>query len=1094
LVTLTTGVLTTQIGAFYNAHVSVGHKLAGTGYGDVEYRTAKLRVFFDSLEQGEEAGVGLSLDWRGQGAGISAQLNDADFVAYDSEAGATGYLIDAQIYPPAHGLRVVGAGADAGDVARRSMRGLTVDVTSFAADPATTLTSAPSWGTWVAQRGSDVGLVVTKTTAGAALTGEPVDLGNLLHSTPALKVYADGASAARGGAIDVVGSVYQRKYTKLIDVTPVAADSLKDGGITTEAGLVAAEFVVPFPQLGNAYGYLGLPQKIMPSGHTDPFTAVEIRPPDYALYAEHHIALVSLPPTTLDVPYSKWVGQSIIFSSGASYYRIAQVISSDASEQVIALSPSQAFTAPLVAVPTAAAASIVGGRWTHAYLDIADWAIVGRALNSQSNELPWLSIAASLDESVDPVVRIHGMNDLILSAGNLSADINVFPTVLGTGVGPAVTATSADVDVTSAAYAAAADFNARRASYTYEHGWARASGQPRSPIPNTAIFSAKSAIGVLNGILEPVRGVPAGLGPRENPGFLNSEDVALEIVTGTGAVEMVFSPLWGGNIQVSETGGSPVTVRLWFPAARGMSPYLHKFTLEAHMALTAALAINLTVALRKEDGTAVTEDTTLIAATGAMRHVSQALLAMETFAVSSPPTPASMRGPLAETALSSDADEPLFLTVDVPLAAAATLNIGSLCLTPVLQPLRTPALEVTTSARVGSLRYTQSVKGFQTIAPLQAELLDGEDIALSGVEWSPVSGLAESDVLYNRGGGQEGRGVGAINGDAPVPTSWMYKSPVFDRGRFFKKGRASATISAFHPFYDPLFYVLAAPSQNPSLVGSEFIPPGVTGFLLPLDPPHGATLTNFSATLSIRPTYVFYGGNWNPKVQVWQYGAPLLGAFGYGETNTTNWVLESRWDANIGMRLVIYRQNCIDFEVEDSARTAAGVTASAGYPEVVYSAPIQIDASGLVAVPGASDSFGQELTVSVNESFGVNDPSYGSSDRDAAGFVVDRRHYAYFAAIEFYIGIRDSDGTTVDITEPVLMLSGSSSSGAGTATTWGAAVEVGGVWVAADASVSLPGALRTGGLGTQSEVVPGAVRFRGARLGWVTDRAGDGGW
>jgi hypothetical protein len=127
-VLLDTTVATAQIGAFYNAHVAVGHTLVGK-YGDVAYRTAKLRVFFDSLEQGEESGTGISLDWRGEGAGISAQLNDADFVAYDAGSGAFGYLLDAQIYSPAHGLRVGGAGANSGDVERRSLRGLTIDVT-----------------------------------------------------------------------------------------------------------------------------------------------------------------------------------------------------------------------------------------------------------------------------------------------------------------------------------------------------------------------------------------------------------------------------------------------------------------------------------------------------------------------------------------------------------------------------------------------------------------------------------------------------------------------------------------------------------------------------------------------------------------------------------------------------------------------------------------------------------------------------------------------------------------------------------------------------------------------------------------------------
>lgn len=722
-VLLDTTVATVQIGAFYNAHVSVGHKLAGTSYGDVAYRTAKLRVFFDSLEQGEEAGAGLSIDWRGQGAGITAQLNDADFVAYDSEAGAVGYLLDANIYAPAHGINLTVTGAASGDAQRRSARGANLKATGhqISASPSSwgALVGSEdlsSWAVHAHQDGSDPVLVVTKGVDVGADFAHPTDAAIQVRLAPATDA-ADRLYRAVGSALDSTGSVYVRH--------PQTGSPA--GAIYSETGISAFQFLSSFvpPYLDNEraglYAFdsavagteLGSADQAYPVSTADTAPTADLLAPDYVAFPFHHLGVVRVVGdsslTDFLSPYGlgaeRHVGKVVEVTGSSSH---------DGEYTVLALKVDAATDTSLFAVVKYSATAswtgtdsgtikIYGRRWNLGYLNIADYALIGTWDSTASRtDLPALTSADLLINER----QTTWIEDTQFPELGLQSYVPWASSVEGVSLGFAGDLTSpamAHVYVSAIAYSAAAGWSGGSAGPLYSHGWSHDTKEPRSPFPNKAVFS----------------GGEFNTGDTSlSSGSLNSlaaDDYTAEFVTGPGTVS--WSSAWGGSLYV-DFAGSTATVRLW---QRGRT-----YVLSAHLAVKVQLRIAgtglsneaVTTALRTASGTVVAAHTFTTTLSGVPRDLTTTLLVDNLYK--------GARDALGNSLLS----EALHLTVDLSTEGGGSVFLLEMRTEQETRPVVVSGPQVVAGAQLAhSYRFTDPVRGFQTVGPADARLFGGTDYA-----------------------------------------------------------------------------------------------------------------------------------------------------------------------------------------------------------------------------------------------------------------------------------------------------------------------------------------------------------------------------
>jgi hypothetical protein len=861
------GVPTPQIGAFYNAHVSVGHKLAGTGYGDVAYRTAKLRVFFDSLEQGEEAGVGLSLDWRGQGAGISAQLNDADFVAYDSEAGATGYLIDAQIYSPAHGINLSVTGADSGETERRSARGANIAVEGHQTEvtPANwgrllggeTLSS---WGAHVHQEGSDPALVITKGVDVGTDFAHPTDAAVQVRLAPigslGTRVYR-----ATGGALDVTGSIYLRH--------PLS--NSPGGALYSETGVSAFQYLssmVP-PYFNNdrdgIYSFddpegateLGSSDQAYPTLSVTPAPTADLLPPDYTKFPFHHHGVVQvlddagfsdflspwglgaerhvgkvievsdsyaygtvtvlgpvtngktvtiggiplLADATPDVTNDQFqsgaaaiatavsLAAAINDLSGSLYGTVTAVAdgatvtitavvvgsagntialvtdaptelslsgalvypSANGTFTVHALHVVQAGNDAYVAVtsgnsttPWAAAQTgtfrMYGRRWHRSYLNIADYALLGTWDTTASRtDLPALT---SVDQLVNER-QTEVINNIQFPSMGLQSIVSWSPIADGASLGfdAALTDPSmSQVAVDATTYAAASSWVGGSEGAYFGHGWANDTQQPRSPFPNRALFSG----GEFN----------TGDVTVE-PGSLNSlaaDDYTATFPTGSG-MSVYWSANWGGTLAVEFTSGTTATAKVW---QKGRT-----YVLSAHLSLRVRLRVagdlitappritTLSVALCKPDGTVVWSPSGVLPPTSlaAVPEDREYVVTLDDLYKGAP-----------DALNSSLQTEQLHLVLTIGTTDTGTAYVLEFTAEQETRPAVVSGPQVVAGAQLAhTYRFTDPVRGFQTVGPADARLLGGLDYARNE-SWPTYDGGLDGWEESNATGTQELRG------------------------------------------------------------------------------------------------------------------------------------------------------------------------------------------------------------------------------------------------------------------------------------------------------------------------------------------------
>lgn len=335
---------------------------------------------------------------------------------------------------------------------------------------------------------------------------------------------------------------------------------------------------------------------------------------------------------------------------------------------------------------------------------------------------------------------------------------------------------------------------------------------------------------------------------------------------------------------------------------------------------------------------------------------------------------------------------------------------------------------------------------------------------------------------------------------APVAITLFYR-PKFDKSSFFRKGAHSCAIHAHIPYFDPLFYWEFAasgityngpqvggagtnnylykdgyyrshdtpydfsnsgkPAVHQAELGSyrqsksahyqqildstvnpdSFVPPGRTGFIVPLDPPHGSRLRSLDLKLSFRPCVTREFGNNTDK-------EPGDLTYNWGvwmdlPTNSSNdtpdeltgeyWMSKPAWDSKEGYLIRVWRHCPFDenmvfgHDVEnnsdyvDSGTTATSINMS-GNATLLFEKKVFLKhgdpASGKMdGRVGSAVEYVQDAGSSVsNDKSGLLREALSSVRVELPGdkpeFTADRANYSYFVTIEFYTGVR-KPGTNI---------------------------------------------------------------------------------
>jgi hypothetical protein len=1077
---------TTVKASFYSVAFATKLPLFGIP-GSGASQVTGLGVFHDGIEDGNIAGAALTYGWRGTGGGIRTAVNDAGFVAFDAGEGASGSALHMRLYPPASsGVDITALSANTGSDARRTMPGMVIKSRTFAADWAlASPTTFSSYGAWFSQRGKDPSVVVTKTNPGGSSSALPATMGDFVPSG-ALVVARQGAAAGAGaigrsGAVDIMGSLYSYRGNGTFDSGGIYTEDVMGAGkalYPTHSGKVDPSAEAYDTDYGSAYGRateLGHAGQVYPVfGGSDTFT---LDPPDFATFNYNHTAVYYLP--FGDIAAAGLIPSSLIGCTikptagiGAPYLNSEMTIVGYASSAL--LGDRFAVKHPSIAVPgvstAGVTASIKGSRWYHGHVDVADWMQIGTSIAAGAKPaLPALTVANG------PAVENSSGAPLTVSTRSVVVE--------GLLTTPYLNPTSEGEQVGRLRDLAVMP-NMNVIPATYVDGWQRDAGEPRAPFANVGIISSN------DGRL--IAASPAAPG-TDVPGHLQSEDYALQVISGTGTYGLAYADIYGGSLMLESTGTptGPNVVRIWqkgmlfFPRASysvKVRVTMQSYLTGTHFGIVTGRPFTIKLVFGTS-GTTIATSAPLILAFGTGTAVPQEF--EETFELSDLFQAASDR--LAGSITSTSA---VYAVIDVEMNSAVVADDRIHIMRMQVEQLAKPAfltggLDAIGTVRARTFRHIVPVRGHETVGPASVRFLSPLDYAKY---WgNHVGGAAGA---YNFGQ-LEGKGVGGISRDAS-----SFYQPIVQNSMMFHQGVNAAAIRFYAPYFDPLWYVetgLGSAAAGTTVVGagSSFVLPGRTGFTIPLNPPHGSRLTGLGWSMSFSPCY---GTSATPasvsNFQIWRDipGASPGPALTM-DSNLTAWRNKANWDAAEGVQLTIWRQHVLEFGTDypltapndDSSsggnmerNNALGTsTPSSGYAETIFSKSISL--AGVT-----------EPIYTANANLGTEHPVIGSANLqdnllgDALAesrLRVDRRHFAYFATFSFYGGLRSVDGqyTYVGRGNPWIL----------------ERILVAGLpdFDATHVSYPINTALVTNGL----HVAPFA-KFRGARLSWTSDRAGNGGW
>lgn len=1048
----------------YNIHFGTNVTMRGDRTG-ATHNSLGTYIYHDILESGEVGeSAALGLNWRGDGAGLWMRLNDSVFRSSSPMVGARGPAIRIDAYAPADGILITVAAQDDSVPDTEFREGYGLDIRAFTneawfSEEGTGYEGFASFVGRFVQNGRDPGLIVARTSG--TDTSAPSFAG--FSEPAALKVASAVGLAGVGSAIHMVGSLYQER--KISDVV-----EWDHGGIFTETAGGMGRFLYPLQSNDHAtepyYGVevpstdfelgtqLGHPGQILPaSGSTG--LAAELYGRNYSLANyPHALQLKAAAFSGSELP-ERFVGCRVLIEGGShdgDEFFITGVIDSGAR-----LVLSSNTVVPLLgegAGPEIVTFLLLGQRWHKGYVNIANWTLIGTGIFFDPIDMPLLGLSSSPQSHTDfyePIAYAPlAGSDLRRPEGPMNS-LEAFPDPDGARLtSPRALAFFPNLAAANAA------------GYTDE--WQSEVGEPRSPFPNNAVFISGTQALPLTFNLSYL--------DRTTPGNLQTDGYHLQHV-GTPAplltsARLVWSEAFGGSLLFEQPGPfagveEVETIRIWKKGSRVLSTQNFRVVSRLWLALDGYDVQTVTVKLVASDNAA-----TVLAS---QTHVITQLSLGRPSEVVSILEFSDLHNRAADHHYEGAGKNDDF-GYHLVLEFSANNGVGANPLT-VFRILKWEAehggeralisngLDVVGALRANNFRHTSPARGFQTVTPLDVDLLNKQDFAR----------LLQSETDEED---QEGTGLGAIFDASPDASESpggesVWWQPYFSESLMFKKGPHNAAIRLYHPYYDPLWYF----NLGANHVSDSYVPCGRTGFMGPLDPPHGSRLTGFYLALSLSPCqYKEYG--------VGGYASDFC--IYHTDRSGSN---KAVWDAETGYKLKIWRYHTVDFHVYMTENVNySGDTPEMGYSEVIYEEDIDVNNSG----PPTMLSNGSQG----NERFSSIYRDLRNLIVDEEKRLVDRRHFGYFFTVEFYGGPRRSDGTDYEYRSS-------------TTPAWEDVHQhVLGTRVYADAAnpgqewrfsaVRVRRADENPDEYNLSVPHPPTVKFRGARLTWYTDRISHGGW
>lgn len=913
----------------------------------------------------------------------------------------------------------------------------------------------------------------------------------------------------------------------------------------------------------NAPTRLGHPAVLYPAT-TGASQLADIEQPDLAQFAMPHSGIIDITGMTGHPPTSL-LGCIVEILDGASAAQRHRVIAVSATKAALE------GPADVVADEVGASVRVEGARWREFHGDVADWAQIGTWWRRAQQDAPVLTIGHRLldEESGQGLAdNEHFYLDVDAGTGSWSGTSALTGTVTGisgtTVTGDGATLFLAEVAVgdyfkitadTASAWtrvksvvandeleledaypyqasvgaASIADNNTvsvqpDQASLLSHAGlplgvdargvgrrnetptdvlagdvtawakeWQRSYEEPRAPVPNFASIIGRGGTG-------------GGLDTASYRGSLAVDGLTISLedpsTAGVGASVSASSSM-GGCLSFETTGNA--TVRATFRGVHGISGSFHNLEVRVIAAVPVGADIDITAKLVTSNGEVVALGPTVTIPAGLAP--TQAVFDIQSVSLLTAP-PDDLRG-WDEIA----GGRAVCLALSFAMTNADVLFVGKIEVADKTPPLRLLGpQEVVGTHRAAEYRLLTPQKEFIVVGPSQASLLDGDEFGLTELQ-------ENSDASERRF--VEGRGVGLVSAGG------SFFRPTYSQSAFFKRGISGATIVGTHPYFDPLWYLLAS---NMVVSGGAYdtsrnlvVMPGRTGFVLPLvGLKHGAILTDLAFTLSMLPCYESDSSVAN--FQIWRGWDGLTGPAGL--TDAAYLAQEdgnkAAWDANEGYVVRVWRRHVLDFGEdlpypqvppyratteanlefpEDAATPGSYVDVpGSGWAEIIWqgsfdlSAPAESASNAYNRVLRVSSSSGNMTSYFPNEYFekrivnlhqdnDVEGPATDQTELERVSKLrVDTRHFEYFVTIEFYIGCREvSAGKYVY----------------DSASEWldATLVTVGGVSMVglpqplrARASTGKPGNYLPDDGPVATRPSPPRVRFRGLRVGTLTDK------
>jgi hypothetical protein len=983
--------------SFYNVHLATKHPIKGAANTSglaSSFAVSGLHLYTDNAES--DVGItspALSVDWRGAGHGIGMWLNDSNFTTLSSGDGAQGNAIFIRGWAPANGISVRLTAKDSTDATtdNRAVYGLESAVFSNAAYLEQTGSGYVGFDGWSGrfwQGGFDPGVIIQRVAYAGSVV--PTGLGQF-SNTAALKVANSNNSAdtysGQGSAAEVLGSFYVFRKSVM------DGHQYDDGGVFVET-VASARWIHPIHSgegehyYGNAaittaFGdptQLGSPGQIFPTSAADADLSGNLYGPDYFQFNVPHKLLLEASQFDNGTP-SLWIGQRVSFTSG-TFAGLEFHIIGARSVFAILEGPSSP------SLPSGSSESvdfkILGQRWHYAYLNVADYMQVGVRNHPASNEYaPTIykaGIAAAmsvaipdLDVSAAPQIKAEG----------LLGSLQVFPNTEGGNVGESKTLANMP------------GFPAVT--------WAARANEPRAPFPNRGVLKvgadasdliALGAISLTVGASN--RSVERKVHTKTDFGSLLSDSVVLVhppaipapfTATTYGAV-MYWSEDTYGNLRVETDQRNAASdgaikadlAQVIGKGIRGVSQATLAIQVSTIVQVPGtSTGFDVVVDLVKEDGTSFLSSGTLtFSYASATDKTTEVVYVFELHDLDN-----KAHDYLEEMILNGEGLFPSFTLLVwnnfVPnyLSKYNVLRFTNRLITREIKQIG--GIDVQGAVIAHQYRYRSPIEGYQTISPAFVSLLNGTEFGYPKRTSLPYESSGDVGLVkYN---------FDPENGSDADDQLWL--EPVYSQSDFFRKSHFSAAIVGYHPFFDPLWYRVVE-----SVIGLDTVPPTRTGFLIPLEPPHGSILNSLELSLSFRMALNPRATGSDPEISLGVWHSSVI----------TN--LMPDWDGVEGVKIRLWRHNCLPFGGEYAVTAPMTSGIENAFPEQIFTQNVSVPSTGINTL----DITSSEITGNGsqgNEQEVFKQFALRQIVSDESKLVVDRRHFAYYLTVEFYLGARD---------------------------------------------------------------------------------------